>query len=347
MKKIIILTDYRGAFYSTFKNRNTSLTMDVAAIEKYLTFYGYEVEVLSFSQLQLSSFFKDVYVLYTSSEDIGLTYKSYIEDTILYLENIGAKTLPAYMFLRAHHNKAMMELLRYHFFPASAKKMETQIFGTFEELLITNRNNQTQWPKVIKSAYGAGSGLVDQAFNESELVKLAKRYSRSPNQLYKSIKEAVKSKIQPRYVQRSMHRNKYVVQEMIPRLNGDFKVLCMGKRFYCLYRENRKNDFRASGSGLFTWDIYKYIDESALLNYASQIYISFKTPIASLDIAFDGNEFHLIEFQTLHFGTLTAENSKYYYTKTHEMWDKVEEICNIEAVFADAIDLHIRKLSLV
>lgn len=343
MGKILILTDYRGAFYSTFSSRNSTLSMNVEFLAERLLIRGYETEICSFSQLDLEKQYAGIHVLYTSSEDDGLLYKSYIEDIILYLEEIGAKLLPPYKFLRAHHNKAMMELLRYQLFPDSARRMGTKVLGALEELKLIKHKMPQSWPKVVKSAYGAGSGLVGSARDESALLNLVKSYSRSTNYFLTELKEIIKVKLRPYYQRRSTHRLKYVVQEMIPGLQGDFKVLCMGRRYYCLYRKNRENDFRASGSGLFNWNIEEVIDESSLLGYAEQVYKTLDTPIASLDIGFDGTDFHLIEFQILYFGTLTAENSKYYYSNNMGRWDKVKEACVIEEVLADAVDFYIKR----
>ena len=40
-----------------------------------------------------------------------------------------------------------------------------------------------------------------------------------------------------------------IFQEFIPNLNGDWKILIWGNVACGVYRENRRNDFRASGSG--------------------------------------------------------------------------------------------------
>jgi hypothetical protein len=61
------------------------------------------------------------------------------------------------------------------------------------------------------------------------------------------------------------------------------------------------------------------------------------TPLCSLDIGFDGAVFHLIEFQCLNFGPLTAEKSRHYHKYINGRWDKVVEQCDLEYVFCEAI----------
>ena len=84
------------------------------------------------------------------------------------------------------------------------------------------------------------------------------------------------------YVPYSMHRQKFLVQEFIPGLQGDFKVLVYWDRYYVVSRNNRPGDFRASGSGLLTWP---EDPPGGLLEYAQRVFNHFRVPMISLDIA--------------------------------------------------------------
>ena len=55
------------------------------------------------------------------------------------------------------------------------------------------------------------------------------------------------------YVRESWNRGKIVVQEFIPGLKNDYKVLIFGSKYYVLYRRVREGDFRASGQGLLEY----------------------------------------------------------------------------------------------
>lgn len=339
MNDVLILTDYRGAFYSTHATRRTTLTLNVHELMQHISAAGFSVRTMGFADVRPVDDLCGVHVLYTSSEDDLLAYKSYIEDVILYLTGRGAILLPDYRFLRAHHNKAYMELLRCELFPEQVTALDTRIFGSLQELSPSRLSKV--WPKVIKSAYGAGSASVRQARDYTDLRRMARRMSHSIASPRTKAKEIARRVLRRGYQARSMHRDKFIVQNCIGGLSGDFKVLCMGSRYYWLYRQNRPNDFRASGSGIFSRTMPEGVHEDALLGFARSAYKTLGTPLASLDIAFDGSSFHLIEFQTLHFGTLAAESSEYYSTYSDGGWLRVPERCNIEAVFADAIVLHI------
>ncbi|MGC5286521.1 hypothetical protein [Micromonospora sp. DT231] len=340
MTRILILTDYRGTFYSTARTQHGLCTMDVDRITAYLAGAGLAPEVIRLADLDLSDDLRGVPVLYTSSEDRGLSYKSWIEDLVLALETRGAQVLPGYRYLRAHHNKVMMEALRTHLFPADARRLDTRSFGTYEELAEATLDGP--WPKVLKSAYGAGSQFVARAANRTELLRAARTLSRTHDHA-ESVREHGRRLLRRAHHPRSLHRQKFLVQALIPGLTGDFKVLKMGARYYTLYRRNRPGDFRASGSGDFDFQDMAGVDRDALLDYAEQVCDVLGTPLASLDIGHSGDRFHLIEFQCLHFGTVTAERSTGYHVRAGETWQHVDEECDIEAVFCAAIVGHLRR----
>ncbi|MDG4758930.1 hypothetical protein [Micromonospora sp. WMMD710] len=234
----------------------------------------------------------------------------------------------------------MMEALRAQLFPRDARRLGTRTFGTFEELAATDLDGP--WPKVLKAAHGAGSQFVARAGDRQELLRTARALSQT-HERTEAVREHGRRLLRRGHHPRSLHRQKFLVQAMVPGLTGDFKVLRMGERYYTLYRRNRPGDFRASGSGDFDFHDMAGVHREALLDYAEQVSDLLGTPLTSLDIAHDGREFHLIEFQCLHFGTVTAENSTGYHVRAGGQWRHIEEECDIEAVFCEAIVGHLRR----
>lgn len=340
MFNILLLTDYRNAFYSSTKNTKTLCTMDVEKIHTGLTERGFDVTVQGFSEVDFSLDYSDTAVIFTSSEDYGLTYRSYIEDVMLALKNKGALLIPDFIFLRAHHNKSFMEMLRMTILPEQAKIVNTHVFGTYEEF---KKTKLSEGKYVIKSAFGAGSNGVTMANNIAELDKKVRKISRNFS-LAVVLKE-IKKRILwgSKYHKASIHNKKYIVQNFVDGLSGDYKVLRYGKRFYSLYRENRENDFRASGGGKLTYNLPSELSETKLLSFAKQMSDKIGTPLCSLDIAWDGKKFILIEFQCLCFGPYTAEHSDHYYSYENEDWKRYDETCDLEAVFCDAIKEYLEK----
>ena len=109
-----------------------------------------------------------------------------------------------------------------------------------------------------------------------------------------------------------------------------------GKRYYSLFRQNRKNDFRASGSGIFLANDDQFIPDG-MLDFANKIYNTLKVPQLSIDVCFDGTKYYLIEFQAVSFGTLTQTISEFYFTLENGKWVKVIEKLSLEKVYSESI----------
>jgi hypothetical protein len=337
--KILILTDYKNSFYSSTKNVKTLCTLDVTRIKEYFETMGFVVEVRTFSKIDYGKDYMDTYVIYTSSEDLGLRYKSYIEDIILFLKEKGAIIIPDFIFLRAHHNKSFMEMLRYTLIPEQADLLKTRVFGTLEELISADLPEQKY---IIKSAYGAGSKFVKKANNKAELIKVATKISRDFD--LKDIASEYRRRVLWKgYYNRSLNRNKFIIQNFFDGLGGDFKVLKYGERFYTLYRQNRLNDFRASGGGRLNFNLPVDVNEKELLDFARKMSDKIGAPLCSLDIAWDGIRFILLEFQCLCFGPYAAEKSEYCNIYKNGEWMKVYENRCLEEVLCDAIIDYIRR----
>ena len=126
---------------------------------------------------------------------------------------------------------------------------------------------------------------------------------------------------------------------MIQGLKNDWKVYFFYGKIYVFYRpvfEHR--DFRASGGG---YDNYLY-DENApkpegFFEFVKKITTYFNVPNASLDIAYDGTNFHLIEMQFLYFGTAGIPYSKGYYFEEAGKWNFKEDKSSIEKVYVGSI----------
>jgi hypothetical protein len=101
-----------------------------------------------------------------------------------------------------------------------------------------------------------------------------------------------------------------------------------------LYRGVRDNDFRASGSGKF--EFRKELPEG-MLDFAYSIKEYFNVPNISLDIGFDGEKFHLIEFQFLYFGTKTLEKSQFYFERIKDQWIVKDEKSCLEEVYVKSV----------
>ncbi|WP_418792199.1 hypothetical protein [Phosphitispora sp. TUW77] len=346
MKKLLILKDYKDMFWVSVENLKDYKTMNVELISNYFMNKGYIVSVLKYSEIDFNKDYQGVYVIYQTSEDIGTFYKDYIEDIILFLECKGAILLPNLHYFRAHHNKNYMELLRYTFKNDEMKSIRSKLYGNGIEAL----DDVQEYPIVVKAAEGAGSQNVSAAYSPKDLKNVLNLLSAVfIVNSFKSIKDfliyyicgKLFGKVQSGYRNYTFYRKKFVIQNFIPYLNGDYKVLFFGGKYYTLYRKNRENDFRASGGGR----LFSVPDEEnlGLLNFASKVVSEIDFPVIGMDIGFDGSNYHLIEFQMIHIGPYALHVAENWYEQKENQWIRQDGRSNLEEEFSRSIYEYIEK----
>ncbi len=336
MKNIYLLTNYRGAFGNKYKASPYASGMDKRKLAKYLKEYGYNAVFLSPSEIDFrDKKYTNSLVLYTTTEDHREYYKLYIEDIILGLEAIGAIVLPSFIYLKSHHNKVFMEILRdiQNFEPLN--NIHTQKFGTLEEF--QKYFKKTDDHVIVKMASGASSLGVFLAKGYKDLLSKVKRASKTLH-LRTDIKEKLRKIKHKDYIPVSSHRNKFITQNFIPNLTNDWKVLVYNDKYYIFERPVRKNDFRASGSGK---EKYLFGEKASfpkgIFDYVKSIYDKLDVPMLSIDIAFANNQFYTLEFQFTGFGTSGQQLSENYFIIKDNTWIPVYEKLDLEYVFVDSI----------
>lgn len=337
-KDILLILDYRDQFY--FSTRYRGACVDVEKLRKYLSDHGFNMITKHFHEIDLrEEDYKNKWILYQSSEDPGLFYKDYIEDILLGLKMQGAQLIPDFMYFRAHHNKVFMEILRDILRIREIQNIKSKSFGTYEEYIQSNYpgTNDTFVVKPGSGTRSRGVGLL-KANQDKKILpyKISRSFTFDNLKLFLS-KIATGKPFTPM----SNNRKKFIIQNFINGLNGDFRVLVYGGKYYVVFRENRKNNFTASGSGKLNFDINV---PDGLLDYAKEIYQKFDTPYMSLDIGCKGGEFYLFEFQCLCLGQYTLEKSKFYYKQSlNNGWEKVKETPNLEREIALTVSNYIKE----
>lgn len=335
MKNITLLTDYKNNFGSKHYDSPYRSGFDKLLLKKYFNEYGYEPVFRNFASIDFSKEnFKDELVLYTSSEDDGYYYKSFIEDIVLGLELQGAIVIPEYKYLRANNNKVFMEILRDQIIIDSSLK--ARYYGTFEEL--KKDIVELKFPAVIKTAEGASGSGVYLANSQEEIISIAKKIARTKNINYElwDYGRSIKHK---GYIRDSNYRKKFIVQDFIPDLKNDWKIYVFGKRFYIFNRPLQPGrGFRASGGG---YENYFYGLQAnppqGIFEFAEAIFNKLNIPHLSLDIAYDGKSFYLIEFQCVYFGTAGILFSEKYFINKIGNWIDQNNEKDIEKVYSESI----------
>ncbi len=318
--------------------RHKDASMDIEALRDYFNDEGWELNIKKYPEIDFrNENYQGKIILYQSSEDRDLFYKSYIEDVLLGLELQGAILVPKFHYFRAHHNKVFMEILRDLNNLEEIHNVRSKSYGTYEEFA----QELSLFPSelVLKPSEGCGSSGVRLLKDESSKRRYARRVSRSLHPI-DALKNIIKYYVWHPYFKKSNNRRKFTIQNHIPDLQNDYKILIYGDKYYVLLRHNRKNDFRASGSGLFEYN--ENLPEG-LLDFAELVFNSFETPYLSIDVGFNGHEFFLIEFQCLQFGNYTLEKSPFYFAREGEKWIKIQEESILEKEFARSVVRYVNK----
>lgn len=253
--------------------------------------------------------------------------KQLVDDYLEVLEHYNNVLIPTKNIIRAHENKGYQE---YHKKLLNFKSLRG-VYINKHSISYREIDDYIGYPLVLKKVDGSGSRGVFLINNEKQLIEKIskKRFSfniRGLIYLKEKIKRIMFRKNNLGKIEFFTDYENYVVQEFIPNLKFDYKVLIFFNKYYVLKRNIKDNDFRASGSGSFE---FVEVDES-LLEYAKKVFEIFSEPFISLDICFDGQNYYLIEYQGIHFGLYTHKYSKGFYQNKDEHWKFFNEKVSIE-----------------
>jgi glutathione synthase/RimK-type ligase-like ATP-grasp enzyme len=351
MKRLIILTDEALQFLISIPDLKNYVSMDINKIKNYFTEKDYHVTLQKFGSLDMSDDYKGVFIIYQTSETPGAFYKRYIEDLVYFLDQKGAVVLPGYELLKAHHNKIFMEMMRSQFRDNSLKSIRSTCYGSW----VDANNYNKPFPAVVKQSSSSGSAGVFLVRNRKEYERIIRKAGKVvigqglTDVVIHFLKISVKKFIKYLYPSKSKLlefntapvSTSIIVQPFIEGLSGDYKVLIFGAKYYTLYRQNRENDFRASGSGRF-YDVPPE-DHEGLLNFARKITGELDFPMFGMDIAFDKHQYHLLEFQVIHMGTPPLQRSKYWHEYHDGKWVRIDGTSDLEEEFSRSIDEYINR----
>ena len=338
MNSLIALIDYKSKFGSKHFDTPYRSGMDKELLAQYFDELQYHITYKYLHDIDFENEdYANQYVIYTSSEDTGYKYKSYIEDLIFSLELSGAHLIPEYKHLRANNNKVFMELMRQ--FIKLTSNLESKVFGSMKDLLINIE--KITYPVVFKTSGGASGTGVCLINSEKELITKVKEINQ--RDYLSDLRDYGRSLKHKGYIRESLYRQKFILQKFIPNLQNDWKVYIFGEKLYIFKRPLLKGrGIKASGGG---YDNYFYGLEAeapdGLFDFAWEVFSKMDVPHISIDIAYDGKDFYLIEFQSLYFGTAGIPYSEGYFTRKESGWDFITKKLDIEKVYADSIVLYL------
>jgi len=332
MKKLYLITDYKGFFGSKYFDVPYRSGMDRELLASFFKSKGYEVVFLKplMEELERQNLREGV-IVFASHQDPGLFYKNYLEDLAVSLELAGYRVCPSSYLIRAHENKVFFGMISYFMGVPSLNSIKSSWYGAHEDF--TAMAEGLKYPVIIKSAEGSMSRKVFLATGTKEAKLKTRNLMRTPD-FFLKVRDMIRQIRHKGYTRESWRRKKILVQEYVPGLKNDYKVLVYGKKYYVIHRGINKDDFSASGQGLLS---YRKDIPPAILDFAEECFAIFKAPQVSLDIGYDGESCFLFEAQYVCFGTYTIEKSPFYFIRGNGHWTCVEGNSCLEEEYARSI----------
>jgi glutathione synthase/RimK-type ligase-like ATP-grasp enzyme len=274
-----------------------------------------------------------------TEEDLALM-QAYLPE----IERKGVKTLPN--FNNVYHCGDKLRLAA--FFEAN-KIPSPKTYAAFssEEVDQWVKHYQGNYPVVVKTRKGFGSRNVALAENPSQLKKLAsilfargvrdgsidvimKGHLKTNLAILRSYtnKKLIEYKryVVNNFLKRStvIENTCLIIQEFLPNNSYDTRITVIGNRAFAFMRENRPNDFRASGSGSIIYDQDK-IDEN-FIKIAFDISSKFKFQTMAYDFIYDNKQNPvLIEMNYTYVDTAVQACSGFW-TKDGKYYDNMNRL---------------------
>ncbi len=341
----LILVTASGQFFG--QARKPWVSIDTAKLIRNLQERGFEVELLEFHQLAAQAHtLRNEVIFYTYSQ---LDYlRGYIKDIMLVVSRAN-RIIPSLELLLCHENKGFAELYK-----RSLGLSEPQAWYLSHSRELAGL--QIHYPVVLKTTSGTNAKGVFLCEDESELRKrlktLAKpvslaarldsqrrRYLR-PGRKYQGYPDFNPVKDADQWLEYMRPGSCFVLQEFIPGLDCDYRVIAVQERFYVMKRLTLRGDFRASGTKHF---VFEFTVPEGLLDFAADVYHRFDTPYLSMDIGHKEGRNHLFEYQALHFGTAAIVRSTGYYQRVVANWEFVETGSGLEETLAYGLAAYLGK----
>ncbi len=324
-KKIVIITGNNDFFGQT---RRPWVSINVSEMVKKLNKAGYDVEKYAYHELiNDPDKVGNSIIFYTFNQKPNR--RNYISDLIHYYSTSNNILVPSYELLKCHENKGYQELYKRKL---NLKSLNAYYLSSYKEIPLYD----IKYPVVLKSVDGSNGKGVFLAKDEKDLfnkvqnlektrfiryVDLFRRKYFRGNKKFKEYPNYSNKEDYEQYRDYIIKEENFVLQEFIPNLSFDYRVLVIYDKYFVTKRETRKNDFRASGAKKFR---FNFEVENELLNYAKEVYSKFDTPFLSIDIVHSNGNYYLLEFQALHFGINVFVKSKGYFVNQKNEWKFVE-----------------------
>ncbi|MBN1154586.1 hypothetical protein JXB12_06640 [candidate division KSB1 bacterium] len=344
--RIVLLTPFDNFFGQT---RRPWVSMDVDKIIATFRDGNVDVKLHTLHEIYNKKIeLHDEIIFYSFSQKENI--RNYIKDMIYFLsaDNI---VIPSLDLLYCHENKGYQELLKKKL---GFDSLHAHYFCSYRDL----KNYDIQYPVVLKTTDGSNADGVFLIHDAEQLYDTLKKLSVKGG-IMTSIDLFRRKYLRRRkfdyypdyndredYYQYKFHitrEKNFILQEYVPGLDHDFRVLIMYDKYYFAKRHVNKGDFRASGTKKFDFNIEA---DPGLLNYAEDVFRKLDNPTLSIDIMSRDGQYFLGEYQALHFGISALIKSHGYYSKQADGWQFIENKSSIERELTLAVINYLRNKQL-
>lgn len=344
MKELYILTGYDGFIGQT---RKPWVSLDTPRFVEELKKLGYLPLVHEFHEVANGKVkIENSLVFYSFSH--RQNQHDYIRDLLSYLETQGNTLIPSFQMFSCHENKGWQEL---HKSSLALHSLAALYFSSKREL----KHYELKFPCVFKTLTGSNSTGVALVHSLADIYRQLAKHEPQPS-LGKRLdfwrrKHLRKKKLFPGYPNYDLRKDAlwyidfstpeipFILQEYVPGLSCDYRVIVLGEKYFISKRHTRAGDFRASGAKLFDFELEA---PEALLDKAAQLYKLFQSPFLSVDLGQDAQgKLYLFEYQAAHFGINAIVRGKGYYQREGESWRFTEAKPQFERFLAEALAFHL------
>lgn len=261
--------------------------------------YNFSYEIIDLDRNDWLQKIKPFNIIIWKSPWMGRLSFHYKEKIFFIKNHLGKEIMPNFDTIWHFDSKIAQHFLFEHYNIKSPKT-----FVTFDEFEAIQYINKCSYPQILKLSAGSSSNNITLIKNQNQAKKEIKKHFLKTYFWKKKYK----------HCDHQMFGSIYL-QEFIPNNDSDLRITVIGDRFaFGFWRDNRKNDFRASGSGKID---YKREVPKEMINQCIEISKKLNFDSMAYDIIFNNDDPMITEI-SYGYNQTAIYNAPGYYEKNNK-----------------------------